>query len=301
MKRADVDSARDGTAPGSGRSPIRLETVSPLLKEALHRYEIAGGGLPGGGPESWPALPEVRVCLETFEGPLRRRRTRIREGGLCEGVWRRGERSLWVLEGQGPREARALLHGGRLETAQAALKQFLRGFLPEWFLCHGGLVLHGATLVHRRQAFVFLAPSGGGKTTLARSHGQEGCLGDDAAFLWQDRDTGRWWALPSPLPGREPVPVTAPPTPLGGLFRLRKSPATTGRCGSELERHQALREVLARVRVDVRLASVRALLLDRALGLVQAQAVRVLHLPLHQSPWPILDAALGLPAAGNAP
>lgn len=282
---------------------LRLRTSSPLLRETLIRF-LPEGLDPSSDPFLEPARdsPGTFIALEAFEGPLRKRRTRIREGALCQGAWRRGERSLWILEGQGLEEARARLHGESPATAQAAVKQFLRGFLPEWFLCHGGLVVHGATLVHRRQAFVFLAPSGGGKTTLARDHRAEGCLGDDAAFLWQDPAAGRWWALPSPLPGREQVPVTAPAAPLAGIFRLRKARGGTGRCSGVLRTHRAIGEVLARARVDVGLAPVRALLLDRVLELVRSRPVRVLALPMHHSPWPLVDEACGVvPGTREAP
>lgn len=283
-------SAPDDADLRLGPLRLRIRTSSPRLRETLSRFLPAGMGL-SPTPDPWgvPPPPETRVLLEDFQEPLRRRRTRIREGALCLGPWRRGERSLWVLEGEGLSEARARLHAGSPDTAQAALRQCLRGFLPEWFLCQGGLVLHGATLIHHHRAWVFLAPSGGGKTTLARSHGGEGCLGDDAAFLWHDPGTGRWWALPSPLPGREPVAITAPPTPVAGLFRLRKVQGPPGHCGQRLQTARALREVLARARVDVHLAPVRGLLLDRALDLVRALPVCVIRLPRDHSPWPLVD------------
>jgi len=285
-----VVSAPDDADLRLGPLRLRIRTSSPLLRETLTRF-LPEGMVPSPIPAPWgtPAPLETRVFLETFREPLRRRRTRVREGALCQGHWRRGERSLWVLEGEGLSEARAWLHAGSPDTAQAALRQCLRGFLPEWFLCQGGIVLHGATLIHRHRAWVFLAQSGGGKTTLARHHGDEGCLGDDAAFLWHDAGTDRWWAVPSPLPGREPVAITAPPMPVAGLFRLRKGQGPRGHCGQRLQTARALREVLARARVDVHLASVRGLLLDRALDLVRALPVRVIRLPRDQSPWPLVD------------
>lgn len=280
---------------------ILLRTSSPDLDEVLREVLRTGTGHrdSGWGPDVCPPL-EVQVFVEGFLQPLRRRRTKIRMGSPLEGAWRRGETSLWTADGQGLREVRVGIHRGSPEIARASIRQFLRTCLPEWILYQGGIVLHGATLVEGPRAVVFAAPSGGGKTTLARDFGGDGCLGDDAAFLCPNPADGQWWAWPSPLPGREGVPVTGRPAPLGAVVRLRKG--GSGRASTTLlAGHRALREVLARARVDARIPAVRGCLLDRVLTLVRAVPVLSMALPRHQSPWPLLETALRSPGTRDAP
>jgi len=283
------------------RSRVLLRTTSLDLEEVLQEVLPPGACRPGlwTGPDAADLL-EVPVLLEGFLAPLRRRRVGIRQGSPQDGAWRRGETSLWFAEGLGFREIRVGIHQGSPEIARAAARQFLRTCLPEWTLYQGGIVLHGATLVDGPRSVVFVAPSGGGKTTLARDFGANGCLGDDAAFLWPDPTDGRWWAWPSPLPGREGVPVTGQPAPLEAVVRLRKGLAGPA-SAIPLPGHAALREVLARVRVDARIPAVRACLLDRVLALVGSVPVISMALPRHQAPGPLLAEALGAPSKRDPP
>jgi hypothetical protein len=123
--------------------------------------------------------------------------------------------------------------GGALWTSEdgalfpGIFENFLRVLVAYRLVELGGVVLHSAGVASGSGAFLFLGPSGAGKTTLSRMSEDRGrtVLSDDLNAL-----------LPSsgPEPGRPRVvklPFTgdlgerraaAPPSPLRGLLRLEK-------------------------------------------------------------------------------
>ena len=91
----------------------------------------------------------------------------------------------------------------------------------------GGVLLHGAAVVHSGLAYVFYGPSGSGKTTIAGNCAASGdaVVSDDLnAFVLLD---GRHVVLPLPFCGDLKGPSTSRPTPVAALCRLRQ--ATTER------------------------------------------------------------------------
>jgi hypothetical protein len=81
-----------------------------------------------------------------------------------------------------------------------------------------GFLLHSSGVVRGNGAAIFLAPDGGGKTTVARSVPSEGVLCDDHVILKYEQP--RFWAYPSPwgrISGRQAA------APVQGLFFIEKA------------------------------------------------------------------------------
>ncbi len=83
----------------------------------------------------------------------------------------------------------------------------LRLILSTWIREQGGIVLHGAALLHEGGAHVFLGASGAGKTTLAQRFPLSHRLGDDYVAILPAEMTG-FDVHGTTLRGRERLPGT---------------------------------------------------------------------------------------------
>jgi hypothetical protein len=82
----------------------------------------------------------------------------------------------------------------------------------------GGFLLHSSGVVRGNAAAIFLAPDGGGKTTVAKSVMAETVLCDDQVILKYEQP--RFWAYPTPwgkISGRQAA------APVQGLFFIEKA------------------------------------------------------------------------------
>lgn len=124
--------------------------------------------------------------------------------------------------------------GGALWTSEEGVlfpgifENFLRVLVAYRLLAAGGVVLHSAGVTAGDGAFLFLGPSGAGKTTLSRLSEARGhtVLSDDMNALLPGPDSGgppRVVKLPftGDLGARQEA---FPPLPLRGLLRLEKGP-----------------------------------------------------------------------------
>jgi hypothetical protein len=190
---------------------------------------------------------------------------------------------------------------GALWTSEEGLlfpgifENFLRVLVSYRLLAEGGVVLHsaGVTAGPRGEgAFLFLGPSGAGKTTLSRLSEARGhtVLSDDMNAL-----------LPGLAPGEPPrvvkLPFTGdlgerrdahPPLPLRGLLRLEKGPADAADALRPLSPGATLALLFACspfVNADLHR---RELLLGVLADLARAAPARVLTFSLGGGFWDIL-------------
>jgi hypothetical protein len=91
-----------------------------------------------------------------------------------------------------------------------------------WHLNHNSLCLHSAGVAQLKKGFLFLAESGGGKTTVAQLSAAIGYLplGDDINFILKPDDYYRLAASVSTV--ISPVGYSLERPPLQGIFRLVK-------------------------------------------------------------------------------
>lgn len=265
--------------------PLRLTLAAgtPLLRRALD--DVLSAWPARAADAAVPIRCTTDVRLREQPGRLARERPEVREGDPAAGPWRRGKVPLWLAEGDGLRSVDLhLLAPASPALAAYGLRQFLRCHVTEALLALGGLPLHAAAVARAGRAVVFLAPSGGGKTTLARSHGGEGLLSDDLALVVPG--PGGPWVVPSPFPGREGTPAPGAAAPLALLVDLVKGrPAGPDR----LPRTEAVERLVLGAKVAHHAREVRERVLDAALGLARSPGVLRLGLPVDRSPWALLD------------
>lgn len=158
--------------------------------------------------------PEYSVAVSFCAGAGRPYRPRAAFSGGRLSAWR-GDFDFQLRGGRG-----ALVCARRIQ----ALDSFLR-VLYSWLLPRrGGLLLHGACLAVRGEAFVFPGVSGAGKSTLAKLAARSGrakVLSDELVPVVFEE--GRFYAYASPFwgemrPGREKGRY-----PLAGIYGLRKA------------------------------------------------------------------------------
>ncbi|MFO0606545.1 MAG: hypothetical protein U0324_25460 [Polyangiales bacterium] len=99
----------------------------------------------------------------------------------------------------------------------------LRLILSHELPARGGLLVHAAGYGDPRGAVVFMAATGGGKTTTTRKLPHDRVLSDDQVAL--RREEGTWWAYALPFVG-EYARATAPQRrPLRAIALLEKAPS----------------------------------------------------------------------------
>lgn len=266
--------------------PIRLHLTAETagLRDAIRA--VAARWPARAAEADIPVLLEAVVRLVERPGRLRPHRPYVREGDPASGPWRLGQEPLWVAEGDGLATVTVGIVGHAVPAApEFGLRQFLRYFVSEALLALGGLALHAAAVARPEGATVFLATSGGGKTTLVRRHAGVGALADDMALVVPGR--GRDWIVPSPFPGREGLPATGHAAPLVRIVDLLKGESP--RC-TRLATAEAVALLVLRSKVPDHAQPVRERVLDAALRLAREPGVVRLGLPLDRSPWAILDA-----------
>lgn len=105
------------------------------------------------------------------------------------------------------------------------LDYFLRVVIAVEAYETGGLLIHAAGIVRDGRAFVFLGPSGVGKTTVSRLSRQDIILNDDMILLMPDGE--RWIAHPTPFWNPTQVkPNAQASAPLFVFLRLKQDTKT---------------------------------------------------------------------------
>lgn len=150
------------------------------------------------------------------------------------GLHDRGE-GRWVLADERvhcevdttARAAQALVRSD-LEGSEArlsALDMVLRNVVIWAHLLGGGLALHASAVALRGRAWVFVGPTGAGKTTAARLACEDAGaepLADDLVLLWAEADGARLLPTPDWQRPERAGPRPCGPVPVGGVFTLEK-------------------------------------------------------------------------------
>lgn len=190
-----------------GPLPIRLRCPEPALAAALARRYAAflGDAAPLLTLRVAPGAPKPRP----------------------EAVALAGARAEIVGPAVAARIDLAACHAELRATpafAVEAVEQLLRVACAMLALAGGGLLLHGAAIASAQRGYLFLGPSGAGKTTVARCSPGRRVLNDDLALLWP---TAHGWDLIA-TPFSNPSQL-APEGPgqaaLTALLHLRQAPA----------------------------------------------------------------------------
>lgn len=230
---------------------------------------------------------------------------RIAREGLAEagGSWRHEHTALGSLSYRADAPAAAW-------TAMASAEQPAFRYQLPWSLIiadmaprHGAIV-HAGLAVHSGRGLLFLAPSGGGKsTTLAAAPPEWTVLSDDAALVWPKN--GGWQASPLPSWTMMTAPAATAASrfdpgvccPVGGVVVLAKEPAislTRLRPGDAASRlFRALNEYPSTVLIDPPL---KEFFFRSACAMARTLPGWRLGLPLGGAIWPRLEAVLEPPA-----
>jgi len=268
--------------------PIRLQ-IEPGSTALQNASDAVAARWPAHPHElDVPILLSARIRLAERPGRLPPNRPYVREGDPARGPWRLGQDPLWMAQGDGLEQvAVEIVTHPTPAGPEYGLRQFLRYYVSEALLALGGLALHAAAVARPEGATVFLAPSGGGKTTLVRRHSGAGALADDMALVVPGR--GGPWVVPSPFPGREGVAATGLAAPLVRIVDLLKG-ETLARV--RLPTADAVALLVLRAKVPDGARPVRERVIDAALRLAREPGMERLGLPIDRSPWTLLDASM---------
>lgn len=108
-------------------------------------------------------------------------------------------------------------------AAGEAVEQLLRVACAMLAFAGGGLLVHGAAIASGPRGYLFLGPSGAGKTTAARCSPGRRVLNDDLALLWP-QPTG-WRLIATPFSNPTQVAPDGPgEAGLVALFHLVQAP-----------------------------------------------------------------------------
>lgn len=261
---------------------MRCDLGTSDVAQALAR------ALPGPVTDAGPA--DARKTGIEFRrvrrAPARRRGLVVfgRFGDREWGVRYAGRFTRWAARGEGLRRVRVslALSGDGVEDGYV-IRSFLRFFIAETLVRAGGVALHAGAVARPEGAAVFMARSGGGKTTMVRRFGRDGGLGDD--FVIVTRVGGTFWVHPSPVAGREGTPVPGRTAVLWRLCEMEKGEAT----GVEsLRPPEQVAAILRHAVLFTRDVAARRALLDTVLRLVREVGVVRLRQSLDTPPWEAL-------------
>lgn len=110
--------------------------------------------------------------------------------------------------------------------AAEAAEQLLRVVFALLAFDAGGLLVHGAALAAGPRAYLFLGPSGAGKTTVARNAAGRRVLNDDLPLLWPAPGGCEVFATPFSNP-TQVAPAGPGSASLAAIFHLVQAPVVT--------------------------------------------------------------------------
>ena len=164
-----------------------------------------------------------------------------------------------------------------------SLKAFLRFVCAEILARRGGMALHAAAVAFPDGVSVFLARSGGGKTTLIRRFAADRSLGDDFCPICPVGD--QLWVLPSPFQGREGTPVTGAAGPLRCIAELVKGESTGW---APVRWQEGVASILKAALLHTNGVEIRRDLLDTAVRMARESRMGRLTFHLREAPWGVL-------------
>jgi hypothetical protein len=164
----------------------------------------------------------------------------------------------------------------------------LRNMIAILAVRNGGLMFHGAGIIHSGAGCLFFGPSGSGKTTVA-AHllAQDTLLNDDLVLVMKVKD--RWQIFGTPFTHPEQQEPTSGSGPLCGMFRLVQDQDVFL---EEITRGQALAELVGSLPVLAAIPAMTPLLLARVDELIDSIPVQRLHFLPDFSFWEVVHQFL---------
>lgn len=199
------------------------------------------------------------------------------DGVFGKGVWKIDALGLFTAEGKGL-ESIDLYY-----SCPQGLLSFLKTLCTESLIRLGGIALHGAAISRNDGAYVFVADSFGGKTTLVQRWGEDGILSDDCCLIMKENDD--FYVIASPFTGREGICPNGKDSKLVCISELLKG-VNVG--FSPLTKDKAISTILHHTMMVTNDLDARDRLLDTVIQLVQTKRVGRLSLDLQHSPWEVL-------------
>lgn len=257
---------------------------------------IGGVALTLHGPETWlmplkqlwgdwagdtsgmPVRLYPDAMLPSPQGPYFEARPRF-TAGLCrlEAPGFRGQIASGSEE--------ALLRAHPMATA-ADISYFLRTVVALRAFDQGGLLVHGAGIVHRTVAFILYGLSGSGKSTAAALSTEKPVLNDDLLLLWP---MAQGWEVRATPFGRRRYPEVLA-APLRALLRLVQAPYDALEAVSP---GQTLAELLANSPVINADAWRLPQLFERWQSILAQVPAYRLHFRKANTFWEVIDAHFG--------
>lgn len=151
----------------------------------------------------------------------------------------------------------------------------------------GGLLLHGAGIVHAGSGYLFLGPSGAGKSTVARLSRSDIILNDDLVYVWKDQAT--WIMAGTPFTHCDQNPPTPSTAGLKGMYRLVQDQRVYI---EPLHLSQSVAEMIANTPVLSRSPALAPVLLERSKQLLNDVKLNRLHFLPDCSFWDLIETEL---------
>jgi len=192
--------------------PLRLSPLSTEEKKILFRQD--------GFCADWlknPVLkcPQVRRRLKAFTGRPEEMEIRVGQNHVHIIDFSCNQLDIFYTKKFGGYVTEGQKYGPEHHVA-ANFRQIFSTFLPHFT----AFLLHGSGVIRRERAALFLAPDGGGKTTVVAQSNGEPVLNDDQIIISKEGDVIIAHATPLGVITTGPCQAR-----IGALFMLEKAPA----------------------------------------------------------------------------
>jgi hypothetical protein len=171
---------------------------------------------------------------------------------------------------------------------EVTIDYVLRNIIAILAVRNGGLMLHGAGVIHRGAGCLFFGPSGSGKTTVAAHKlNQDILLNDDLVLVMKANDQWNLHSTPFTHPGQQHPTYAS--GPLFGLFRLVQDRQVFL---EDVSRGQALAELVGSLPVLAAIPSMTGLLLARVEEMIDTVPIFRLHFLPDHSFWKVVGPVI---------
>jgi hypothetical protein len=171
----------------------------------------------------------------------------------------------------------------QVSTPLEAVDYFLRVLIALLTFQAGGMMVHGAGILHSGSGYLFFGHSGSGKTTVSRSSVNDEVLNDDLVVLMPNGYTWTMYSTPFwNLTQVEPKPLTAP---LVAMYRLVQDKSVFL---EPLKPGQALAEFVSNIPIISVNSEQSIALMERSMKLLRGVPVYRLHFLPDDSFWQVI-------------
>ena len=186
--------------------PVRIECNAYWIIQQLHlRYKNFSSNLSEKMIVSiewkYPDVAEKHTNLREFF--INQNQIRINQPGYDGFIDTHGHKAILRFSSKTPEED---------------IDYFLRLVYSLLIFQAGGLLFHGAGIIHDSKAYVFFGPSGSGKSTVAKVSRNDQILNDDLVALMPKFDD--WNVFPTPFWIPHGIEAANAPVKLAGFYRL---------------------------------------------------------------------------------